>query len=130
MQPGDDDGCQHHLVSLRSFLGDKWKSGMQRRCTLCDKETSWVCSTCSTDANNLFYLCPETTIPRKGALKGVPQQHPCLCKHRRMPSWVPPRAAKGGGKRRRKKAAAAGEGGEEGEEGEEGEDEGEQFEDE
>jgi len=120
--PCDDDGCQHHLVSLRSFLGDKWKSGMQRRCTLCDKETTWVCATCSTDANNLFYLCPETTIPRKGALKGVTQHHMCLCKHRRMPSWVPPRAAKGCGKRRRKKAAAAEE-----EEGEEEEDEGEQF---
>ena len=122
--PCDDNGCAHHLVSLRSFLGDKWKSGMQRRCTLCDKETTWVCGTCSTGPLDLFYLCPETTIPRKGALKGVVQHHECLCKHRRMPSWVPPRAKMGCGKRRRKKVAEEGQG----EEGEEGEEEGEEDE--
>ena len=117
--PCDDNGCEHHLVSLRSFLGDKWKSGMQRRCTLCDKETSWVCGTCSTGPLDLFYLCPETTIPRKGALKGHVQHHECLCKPRRLPSWVPPRAAKGCGKRRRKRVEEEGEEEEEEEAGEE-----------
>ena len=49
-----------------------------------------------------------------------------MCKHRRMPSWVPPRAKMGCGKRRRKKVAEEGEG----EEGEEGEEDGEEDEEE
>ena len=87
--PSADDCEQHFLIPLRSVEGIKWKQGMQRRCRLCNSDTTWVCGVCTTGPLNLWPLCPETSFPRKGPNRGTQVAHPCLSKHRLSPSWVP-----------------------------------------
>ena len=84
-----DDCDVHELVPLRSVLGDKWKCGAQQRCMLCDSCTTWVCRQCTTGPASLVPLCPETTIPRNGPLKGTKIHHACLGKHQVSPNFFP-----------------------------------------
>ena len=106
--PCDADGTVHTLIPLRCVPGIEWKQGMQRRCLLCGKDTTWVCSVCTQGPLHLVPVCPEYTIIRKGSNKGAKVEHECLCKHRLQPGWFPkgkPRAQ--GTKRDRHGAAEA-----------------------
>ena len=95
----------HELIPLRSFLGDKWKTGMQQRCMICDKCTAWVCRQCSTGANALVPLCPEYTVPRTGDAKGTKVFHACSAKHNLNPNFFP-KGITDNSKRRCKRARA------------------------
>ena len=83
------EGCQHVLVPLRSVPGvHKAKKGSkQERCAMCNKHTSWVCALCTTGANALVPLCPETSRSRKKP--GTVTHHACLEKHRANPAVFP-----------------------------------------
>ena len=88
--PPNSECVDHHLVSLRSIVGENvWKKGMQRRCVICNADTVWACMECTTDAHAVVSLCPEVSVPRKGQKKGIPQHHACLSKHRLRPDWMP-----------------------------------------
>ena len=101
------DGQPHTLVPLRSLLGDDWKKGKQMRCMICNKDTVWVCSCCSTGASGLVPICPEYSIPRKGPNKGLKVMHACSHKHRMMPSFFPKGRCRTGGSCKRQRSPEA-----------------------
>eukprot|EP00966_Prymnesium_polylepis_P200193 4639370-Prymnesium_polylepis.2 len=74
---------------------------MQMRCSKCPGWTVWVCSTCSTDPQNLVPLCPAYTIPRKGDKKGQKIFHSCQAEHRCNPTFCPKGKMSGAHKRSR-----------------------------
>ena len=90
--PADSDGCTHTLVPLRSLRFIEWRTGKQMKCILCNADTTWVCSECTTGPDELVPICPEVTIARKDGprySKGDRIEHPCLGRHRCNPSFFP-----------------------------------------
>ena len=84
------DHAGHVLVPLRTIAGvaKAAKGSKQERCVICNKDTSWVCATCTNGPQSLVPVCPETTKGR-GKHAGVVTHHSCLDKHRCHPCIFP-----------------------------------------
>ena len=97
------DGEAHELIPLRKIEGyQKVQHGRQmkwpqQRCMLCNKHTSWCCSTCTNGLASLFPVCPEESNHR-----GDVSSHQCLRTHRANPTHTPKGKGRGGGAKRRR----------------------------
>ena len=99
------DGEAHELIPLRKIEGytkvqhgqqQKWP---QQRCMLCNKHTSWCCSTCTNGLSSLFPVCPAESNHR-----GTIGAHSCHATHCANPSFIPKGKGRGGGNKRRRTA--------------------------